>query len=173
MVRDYSMKDAHAAFIDILTQKYEQALKDEADARILLLDAQHRKFIYSSGLKEEGAKVPSKSSSNGHDPNTTIWLFDEQLAPPDEDPVTPISATHALYLLMRKHRNAGFSVPELVQLAKEEKDDYADLTEKVIVNIFWKQVSKKRMKRLADGKIVLTEAGMKFDRFRIPKGVLS
>ena len=75
----------------------------------------------------------------------------------------PLNITHAVYLIIKKRGNTGFSVPDLLRYSAE---DGTPLTPRDLHKVLWTQLKKGRMERLEDGRIRLTEKGEAFNDFR-------
>jgi hypothetical protein len=169
-----AMDATSISYLETLKDKYSAALKDEREALEALEGARRRKSVYGDTLSEEGVDVAALASANGNVLRYTITagrrvqaLFDpDYIAPSNGLRVDPLSDTHAVYILMRKYGNVGFTIGELKKYG--DLEGY-DLTEKTIKNTFWKQLNQGRMERVDGGKIRLTKEGETFNKFRPPK----
>jgi hypothetical protein len=157
------------SYIDTLKQKYLKALRDMRDAVRLGRDAERRRDVYGSTLKEEGEELPSLTDDRTallFPPDTFQHGESESSANGNGHDVKPLSDTHALYLTIRKFGNKGYTFRDLANLT--ELAGY-NLSEERVQKIYWKQVREERMRKTADGKVFLTPDGEVFNRFRVPK----
>jgi hypothetical protein len=155
-------------FVKGLIDKYKQAALDERslteafdNARKALLSSKETKQLCAALLVKEG--YDPDTIELGIDP-AVARAFNESVksqAAPNGD--EPRSATHAVYLTMKKRDNPGFTFAELLRLSRE---DGTPLTSRDLNKVIWTQTKKERMERLEDGRIRLTAKGEEFTNFR-------
>jgi len=159
-------------YLDGLKQRYNKALSDEKkqtraieSAREALTEAKARRARYALALRDEGVDVEVETAK----PKTrTIYISTDE-SPSPNGHVKPLSETHAVFLLMRKHGNVGFDSKELAGYAKDE--GYDDLTEERIRLVLWKQMGRGLIEKMDDGRFRQTETGVDFNGFRKQKAV--
>jgi hypothetical protein len=159
-------------FTEALKQEYLAALKDEDRQKFvsLMADERYRKAVEYRSLT--GRLLKSK----GVDPETLPNEGKREQAKPDGQPQLlpsngtglpekPVTSTHLVYLVIRKHGNVGYLPAELEKLAEEE--GYG-LTANEASKVYWKQATLKRMEK-KDGKIFITKEGEKVTKFRVQR----
>src|SRR5262249_49413581 len=78
-------------------------------------------------------------------------------------PIQPLSNTHAVFLLMKKYGNAGFTANQLQGYAKKAE---LGLTTDDVTKVFWRQMAKKTMERTEIGGFRLSAKGLRVNKFR-------
>ena len=156
-----------------LFERYKKALADEGGLEAeydrisrALADTRETKKLCAALLRKEGFD-PEQVDAESGDPvlarMPTRKSDSEVTFARNGDGPTALNATHAVYLVMRKRENAGFTVEELERFGKE---DHFALTLRDIHKVIWTQIKKGRMERLEDGRLRLTVEGEKFNKFR-------
>jgi hypothetical protein len=141
-------------------EAYENASRDLADTR----DTKKHcaALLRKEGIDTEGL-VPD-TQSEGNSPAKEIVAQHVQQAETNGFlPVTPLNDTHAVFLLMKKFHNTGFKAEELSGCAKQGG---LSLSPVEITRVFWRQIGRKHMEKLEDGRVRLTPKGEGFTGFR-------
>lgn len=180
------------AFIRGLIEKYKQALKNEQGLSEQLHRAQkayeenrETKRLCAALLRKEKidpesihlpspASTAAAASKSLDGRGVSVARLAGTPAPADANGTMPTSgqvaaqsealnATHAVYLIIRKHGNEGYRSTDLVTLSAQEG---TPLTSRDIHKVLWTQIKKGRMERTSDGLFRLTPAGEAFQGFR-------
>jgi hypothetical protein len=138
-----------------LVEEYERLSRALADLR-------ETKKLCAALLRKEG--VDPETIEVGIDPSVARAVHDmEANSGSNGQSSEPLNATHAVYLVMRKHDNKGLMPEEIVtgSVGMGLKLSYQEVNK-----VIWTQTLKKRMEKLEDGRIRLTPEGEGFNSFR-------
>jgi hypothetical protein len=156
-------------FVRGLEDRFRQATLDERglveDYERLsraLADLRETKKLCAALLRKEG--VDPDTIEVGIDPAVARAMHDqEKVQTASNGQSGPLNATHAVYLVMRKHDNSGL-MPEEVVTGSVEMG--MKLSYQEVNKVIWTQTMKKRMEKLEDGRVRLTPEGETFNNFR-------
>jgi hypothetical protein len=162
-----------SAFVRGLIERYREALSEEADrageyerASRALSDTRETKKLCAALLKKEGVDTEDLERETAERVNKAVAQIEAKFgarANNGESPTDPLNATHAVYLVMRKHDNKGLMPEEIVTGSVEMG---LKLSYQEVNKVIWTQIMKKRMEKLEDGRIRLTPEGEVFNSFR-------
>jgi hypothetical protein len=160
------------AFVRGLIDRYKEALSEEHErvedyerASRALSDTRETKKLCAALLKKEGVSPEDLERETTERINKAISQIEATFGAKGNNGhlSEPLNATHAVYLLLRKHENAGLKPEELVSFSAQSA---LKLTLQELNKVIWTQTKKGRMEKLEDGRIRLTPKGETFNNFR-------